>query len=137
MIGRCDYCGAVGPVHREHMIPRALGGTDEPGNIAVACPTCNSRKGTKIGRWLPCGRASWLGYCLDGGCVECAPARIEKRAKDRRLKLVGIMVRRSKRHRDAAIRDAVAAGGSLREVGEAAGLSHTAVKFIAHGRPSG
>lgn len=37
--------------------------------------------------------------------------------------------------RDHLIRQAVEAGGSLREVGEAAGLSHTAVKFIAHGRP--
>lgn len=30
---------------------------------------------------------------------------------------------------------AVAAGASLREVAEVAGISHTAVKFIAHGRP--
>lgn len=37
--------------------------------------------------------------------------------------------------RDALIRDAVAAGRSLRDVGAAVGLSHTAVKFIAHGRP--
>lgn len=38
--------------------------------------------------------------------------------------------------RDELIKAAVAAGGSLREVGEAVGLSHTAVRFIAHGRPS-
>lgn len=38
--------------------------------------------------------------------------------------------------RDRLIREAVAAGGSLREVGAAAGLTHTAVKFIAHGRPA-
>lgn len=37
--------------------------------------------------------------------------------------------------RDRLIKEAVTAGGSLREVGEAAGVSHTAVKFIAHGRP--
>jgi hypothetical protein len=37
--------------------------------------------------------------------------------------------------RDTLIREAVAAGASLREVGAAAGLSHTAVKYIAHGRP--
>jgi hypothetical protein len=36
--------------------------------------------------------------------------------------------------RDELIRAAVDAGGSLREVGDAVGLSHTAVKFIAHGR---
>lgn len=33
------------------------------------------------------------------------------------------------------IRDAIAAGASLREVAEVAGVTHTAVKFIAHGRP--
>lgn len=39
--------------------------------------------------------------------------------------------------RDQLIREAVIEeGASLREVGEAVGLSHTAVKFIAHGRPS-
>lgn len=37
--------------------------------------------------------------------------------------------------RDRLIKEAVAAGGSYREVGRAAGISHTAVKFIAHGRP--
>ena len=35
----------------------------------------------------------------------------------------------------AEIVAAVAAGASLREVAEVAGISHTAVKFIAHGRP--
>lgn len=36
--------------------------------------------------------------------------------------------------RDALIRWAVSVGGSYREVGEAVGLSHTAVAFIARGR---
>jgi hypothetical protein len=40
------------------------------------------------------------------------------------------------RERDRLIKQAVREGGSLREVGAAAGISHTAVKFIAHGRPS-
>lgn len=52
----------------------------------------------------------------------------------RRLRTLGGKVRTSTTERDAAIREAVAAGGSLREVGELVGLSHTAVKFIAHGR---
>lgn len=33
------------------------------------------------------------------------------------------------------IRDTIASGASLRDVAEVAGISHTAVKFIAHGRP--
>lgn len=36
--------------------------------------------------------------------------------------------------RNEAIRAAIANGATLREVGEAVGLSHQAVKFIAHGR---
>jgi DNA-directed RNA polymerase specialized sigma24 family protein len=36
--------------------------------------------------------------------------------------------------RDALIRQARAEGGSLREIGELAGISHTQVKNIAHGR---
>lgn len=38
--------------------------------------------------------------------------------------------------RDDLIRSAITGGASLREVGAAVGLSHTAVKFIAHGRPT-
>lgn len=34
------------------------------------------------------------------------------------------------------ISDAIASGASLRDVAEVAGISHTAVKFIAHGRPA-
>lgn len=52
----------------------------------------------------------------------------------RRLRSLGAKVRTATTERDATIREAVSAGGSLREVGEAVGLSHTAVKFIAHGR---
>lgn len=37
--------------------------------------------------------------------------------------------------RDDLIRAAVEAGGSLREVGDAVGMSHTAIGFIARGRP--
>jgi DNA invertase Pin-like site-specific DNA recombinase len=36
--------------------------------------------------------------------------------------------------RDALIREARAAGGSLREIAAVVGLSHTQVKNIAHGR---
>lgn len=52
----------------------------------------------------------------------------------RKLKAAGRKVKTSTEERDALIREAVAAGGSLREVGAAVGLTHTAVKFIAHGR---
>lgn len=51
------------------------------------------------------------------------------------LRKAGAEVEKWTAERDRLITEAVAAGGSLREVGQAAGLSHTAVKFIAHGRP--
>lgn len=49
--GRCMYCRAVlaldGPWHIEHMLPRALGGNDGPGNLVAACVSCNLRKGIR------------------------------------------------------------------------------------------
>ncbi len=53
-----------------------------------------------------------------------------------RLRITARKAREWTEERDRIIKQAVAAGGSLREVGEHVGLSHTAVKFIAHGRPS-
>lgn len=52
----------------------------------------------------------------------------------RSLHRAGKAVRDATAKRDQLVREAVATGGSLREVGAAVGLSHTAVKFIAHGR---
>lgn len=51
------------------------------------------------------------------------------------LRTAGRKVHEWTEERDRLVKEAVAEGGSLREVGEAAGISHTAVKFIAHGRP--
>lgn len=53
----------------------------------------------------------------------------------RELRTAGKRARDAVTKRDALIKWAVNNGGSLREVGEAVGLTHTAVKFIAHGRP--
>lgn len=46
------------------------------------------------------------------------------------LRSAGRNVEKWTDERNRLIREAVAAGGSLREVGEAAGLTHTAVKLI-------
>lgn len=44
---RCRYCGAR-PAERElrvdHVVPIALGGSNEPSNLATACEPCNSGK---------------------------------------------------------------------------------------------
>lgn len=52
----------------------------------------------------------------------------------RQLVTAGRKVAEWTAERDRLVREAVNAGGSYREVGAAAGLSHTAVKFIAKGR---
>lgn len=43
----CRYCGAMAPDVRlvvDHVMPVALGGTDEPSNLATACFDCNAGK---------------------------------------------------------------------------------------------
>lgn len=46
--GRCHYCSATlkldGKWHVEHMLPRALDGTDELMNLVAACVPCNLAK---------------------------------------------------------------------------------------------
>lgn len=54
----CIYCDTQMLPHRrhrghryrdtlEHVWPRALGGVDWPGNLALACDQCNNRKGER------------------------------------------------------------------------------------------
>ena len=43
----CRYCGASAPdveITVDHVIPKALGGTDEPSNLCAACRRCNGGK---------------------------------------------------------------------------------------------
>jgi hypothetical protein len=42
--GICQYCGAAGADHIEHIDARATGGSDQPENLTLACRRCNSRK---------------------------------------------------------------------------------------------
>lgn len=51
----CRYCGAKAPdveMTVDHVIPRALGGADEPGNLVAACRPCNDGK-TSVGPDAP------------------------------------------------------------------------------------
>jgi 5-methylcytosine-specific restriction endonuclease McrA len=46
--GVCQYCGRRGMVMTtDHVIPRALNGTDTWENLVCACTDCNSRKGSR------------------------------------------------------------------------------------------
>ncbi len=43
----CRYCGAAAPdvpLTVDHVIPRALGGSDDPTNLVTACQPCNAGK---------------------------------------------------------------------------------------------
>lgn len=45
---RCRYCGSTeGPFHVDHVVPFSKGGSDEPGNLVIACMACNLSKGAK------------------------------------------------------------------------------------------
>lgn len=44
----CQYCGIRKPVMTtDHVIPKALGGTDSWENLVCACPECNAKKGNR------------------------------------------------------------------------------------------
>jgi hypothetical protein len=45
--GYCWYCESEIELTIDHIKPTSLGGADTPGNITVACRSCNSSKGTK------------------------------------------------------------------------------------------
>jgi 5-methylcytosine-specific restriction endonuclease McrA len=45
---RCYLCGkTLKKYHIDHFIPLALGGSNDPGNLRLACPSCNLRKHAK------------------------------------------------------------------------------------------
>ena len=46
---RCQYCGrTTSDLTADHVMPRALGGTETWENLVCACTECNSRKGDKL-----------------------------------------------------------------------------------------
>ena len=50
---RCGYCltsqrFTAMPMHIEHLIPLAAGGTSDEENLWLACPLCNGAKGTRV-----------------------------------------------------------------------------------------
>ena len=44
---RCQYCGAVGDLTFDHVVPRARGGRTNWENVVAACSRCNLQKGSK------------------------------------------------------------------------------------------
>lgn len=45
---QCVYCGRTNvPLQLDHVIPRAIGGSDRPSNLVSACEACNQAKGNQ------------------------------------------------------------------------------------------
>lgn len=46
--GKCHYCSTplelTGEWHVDHMMPKALGGSNDPVNLVASCPPCNHQK---------------------------------------------------------------------------------------------
>lgn len=48
--GNCHYCGAAvsgAQLHRDHFLPKKLGGNSLPENLVPSCGPCNSIKGSR------------------------------------------------------------------------------------------
>jgi 5-methylcytosine-specific restriction endonuclease McrA len=57
--GFCYYCKcALGEIyHVDHVIPLSRGGSNDPSNLVISCPTCNTSKGAKLpSEWPQGGR---------------------------------------------------------------------------------
>lgn len=61
----CAICGSFYKTCVDHIIPLALGGTDEEGNLQVLCEPCNLRKG---GRWTNDQLVAW--YLREKDAIE-------------------------------------------------------------------
>lgn len=58
--GRCAYCGQVGAITVEHVIPVSRGGRHSIGNLLPVCQFCNGSKGDKL-------LMEWKAFLARGG----------------------------------------------------------------------
>lgn len=50
---RCAYCGSIGKMTRDHVVPLSLGGSNAIENIVPACQWCNGSKWNRLlEEWL-------------------------------------------------------------------------------------
>ncbi len=45
---RCQYCGTVGKLTLDHVVPRSRGGDSVWENVVTSCAPCNMRKGDRL-----------------------------------------------------------------------------------------
>lgn len=78
-VARCTYCNATEvDLVWEHVVPLARGGSDEDGNITIACVPCNRAKGTMTpSEWLGDGMTTEL-LALEAAAMRVALAPLVK-----------------------------------------------------------
>lgn len=56
--GKCYYCGCkLTKYHVDHVIPLSRGGSNDPSNLVLACPSCNTSKGDRLpSEWIKGGK---------------------------------------------------------------------------------
>ena len=47
--GVCGLCGSQGACEVDHIVPRHMGGSDDPGNLMAVCRQCHARKSSAEG----------------------------------------------------------------------------------------
>lgn len=62
---QCAYCDALGvPLQKEHITPKARGGSNRVSNLTLACRPCNERKGARDVREFLAGQPQRLARVL-------------------------------------------------------------------------
>src|SRR5260221_8387159 len=47
--GKCYWCGKkLGKYDVDHIVPLSRGGSNQPDNLVIACPTCNQKRNNKL-----------------------------------------------------------------------------------------
>ena len=74
ILGICSMCGIERRMHRDHIVPRALGGSDDPDNIQLLCANCHEDKTAEDNRlisnlpeYLEANRQAQLGHTRNIG----------------------------------------------------------------------
>ena len=51
----CAYCGRIGPLEVDRILPRSKGGSSSILNLQFVCRSCNAMKGSKLNWKTPTG----------------------------------------------------------------------------------
>lgn len=79
---RCYYCHTTElPLTVDHVIPQALGGTDDPANLVAACSPCNSGKASTNPADNQVAEADWRALVWSAAITVLAEDRLREHQK--------------------------------------------------------